>query len=174
MYVRFLSVLPVMAMGLGGVLAGCSSAPAFRAQATVLVTGRGERSWENARKAATALTLSQNLRRLEKDVRRRRLRMLDTDDPIAVLKDAIVAKRTGQGKVRLRIYGDLRRELRMLCNAILNLWESEGLIGKAPQVPIPTAVEDEPSPRTSAAQDVHRPRAPAQAEEDQRKPFHGH
>ena len=171
MHVRRLLVLLLLGLATALLAGGCASGPAYRAQATVLVTGRGERAWENARKAAAALTLSQNLRRIEKDVRRRRLRMLDADDAITVLKEAIVAKRIGKGKVRLRIYGDLRRELRALCNAILNLWESEGIIGKTPESPLPKPVDDEPSPGASAAQDVQRARARAQIEEDQRKLF---
>jgi chromosome segregation ATPase len=149
---------------------GCASAPAFRAQAVVLVGGRGEQAWQNAREAASALTLRQNLRRLERDVRRHRLRMLDADDPVAVLQDAVVAKRLRGGRVRVRIYGDARRELRTLCRALLALWETEGLMGRTPKTE-PPRVEEEPRARRSASDQVRVARARAELEEEQRRLF---
>lgn len=167
---RLLQLAPALLVGALSVLAGCASAPMFRAQAVVEVTGKGERAWENAREAASALTLRQNLRRLERDVRGRRLKMLDGDDPIAILQEVIVAKRTAKSKVRVRLYGDFRRELRILCNSLLNLWESEGLIGKTPTAPV-AQLEDEPSPARTAAEDVQRARTRAEIEEEERRLF---
>jgi hypothetical protein len=169
---RLRNVLLSLTFGLLGVgaFSGCSSAPAFRAQALVRVTGKGDRAWQNAREAVSALTLRQNLSRLERDVRRRRLRMLDADDPVAVLQDAVVAKRVGEGKVRVRIYGDQRRELRTLCRALLALWETEGLMGRTPKRGPPRIEDDEPvQVKTSADDREKNVRARASLEEEQRR-----
>ena len=153
MALRSLFVLLALAPCGAALFSGCASAPAFRAEAIVRVTGKGDRAWQNAREAVAALTLRQNLARLERDVRRRRLRMLDADDPVAVLQDAVVAKRVGEGKVRLRVYGDHRRELRVLCRALLALWETEGVMGRSPKRAPPRIEDDEPAQAPTSTND---------------------
>ena len=170
MAVRSLFVLLALAPCGAALFSGCASAPAFRAEAIVRVTGKGDRAWQNAREAVAALTLRQNLARLERDVRRRRLRMLDADDPVAVLQDAVVAKRVGEGKVRLRVYGDHRRELRVLCRALLALWETEGVMGRSPKRAPPRIEDDEPAQAPTSTNDREKSvRARASLEEDQRR-----
>jgi hypothetical protein len=115
---------------------GCASAPRYRASVLIRLANDGAQVWENARDAAKAVTLRQNLKRWVREVRRYRLRMLEADDPAQALREAVVAKaderaarRDGRAEVLVRIYGDSSWELRKLCQALINLWESEGLVG---------------------------------------------
>jgi cation transport regulator ChaB len=125
-------VLATLASAAGG----CASAPRYRASVLVRLAGEGEAAWENARDAAKAVTLRQNLKRWIREVRRYRLRMLEAEDPALPLREAVVAKaddraakRDARAEVLVRIYGDSSWELRKLCQALVNFWESEGLMG---------------------------------------------
>jgi hypothetical protein len=87
---------------------------------------------EEAGEAARALRLRQNLTRVALEVRRHKLLMLDADDPVKILQEAVVARAGREGRVEVRIYGDSRPELLQVCKAVLDLWESEGLMGVLP------------------------------------------
>jgi hypothetical protein len=161
-------VLPLL-FGAGvAALGGCPSAPRFRASLLVRVDGEGEAAWENPKAAATAVTLRQNLTRLIREVRRDRLKMLESEDPAAVLQEAIAAKRSGKGRVQVRIYGDSRWELRRICRALLNLWESEGLTGAMPSSGLTGARSSVAAP-IEQSKELAMARARAEVEEEERR-----